>query len=226
MHCVLQGRNSYLSGKCGSRWLIKHGIFVRAELTTMAFPSPLHFDIALHTVLHRQVELKPTRASFEAAIQEMVLRMNPKLLYDTPTGHQPYERQWEDECYDAFRAMSDAKMTKQVGREYNQRAFLDIYVNSLEWGIELIRLGGGKRLDEHVRHFSQQDGRYRAIPMTEYVVLNFTDKVPTQRILDLYDEHVRHLVYNDGYTKVTVYRKDKTEENWDLIGHQGRTEYD
>ena len=206
--------------------LIKLGIFVREQLTTMAFPSPLHFDIALHTILHLHVELKPTRSSFEAAIQEMVLRMNPKLLYDTPTGHQPYERQWEDECYDAFRSMTDAKMTRQVGREYNQRAFLDIYVNSLQWGIELIRLGGGKRLDKHVGRFSQQEGRYCAIPMTEYVVLNLTNKVPTQQILDLYDDHVWHLVYNDGYTKVTVYRKDKTEENWDLIGHQRRTEYD
>jgi len=203
--------------------LIKLGIFVKAELTTMAFPSPLHFDIALHTILHRRVELKPTRASFEAAIQEMVLRMNPKLLYSTPSGHQPYERQWEDECYDAFRAMSDETVTKQCGREYNKRAFLDIYVDSLQWGIEL---GGGKRLDEHVRRFSQHDGRYREIPMTEYAVLNFTDKVPTQGTLDLYDDHVWHLVYNDGYTKVTVYRKDKTEENWDLIGHQGRTEYE
>ena len=153
--------------------LIKLGIFVRAELTTMAFPSPLHFDIALHTILRRQVKLQQTRSSFEAAIQEMVLRMNPKLFYGTPTGHQPYERQWEDECYDAFRAMSDAKITKQYGCEYNKHAFLDIYVESLQWGIELIRLGGGKKLDEHVRRFSQHGGRYCEIPMTEYLPPHF-----------------------------------------------------
>jgi hypothetical protein len=173
--------------------LVKLGIFVRAGLSILAFPSPLHFDLTLHTMHHRQIKLQQTRASFEAAIQEMVLRMDPKLLQGTPAGHQPFERQWEDECYNSFRAMSDEKVTKQVGREYNQRAYLDIYVEGLKWGIELIRLGGGKRLDEHVGRFSKHDGRYRNIPMQEYAVLNFTNEIPTRATLDLYID-VWHLV--------------------------------
>ncbi len=203
--------------------LIKLGIFVRAGLATLAFPSPLHFDVTLHNVRHRQVELEQTRPSFEAAIQEMVLRMDPKLLQGTPVGHQPFERQWEDECYNSFRAMSDEKVAKQVGHEYNQQAYLDIYVERLEWGIELIRLGGGKKLDEHVRRFSKHDGRYRNIPMREYAVLNFTNKAPTQATLNL-DPDVWYLVYNDRYTNITIYRKDRTKEDWDMIGYQGHTE--
>jgi hypothetical protein len=96
----------------------------------------------------------------QPGFQEMVLRMDPKLLQGTPAGHQPFERQREDECYNSFHAMSDEKVTKQVGREYNQRAYLDIYVEDLKWVIELIRLGGGKRLDKPVGLSSKHDGRY------------------------------------------------------------------
>ena len=217
-----QGNHPIPTNVLSAATLIKLGIFVRAGLATLAFPSPLHFDLTLHTVCHRQIKLQQTRPSFEAAIQEMVLRMDPQVLQGTPVGHQPFERQWEDECYNSFRAMSDEKVTKQVGREYNQRAYLDIYVEGLEWGIELIGLGNGKRLDEHVGRFSDHDGRYRYIPMREYVVLNFTNNAPTQEALDLYTD-VWHLVYNDRYTNISVYRKNRTMEIWDMI-YQGRTE--
>ncbi len=193
--------------------------------TSLAFPSPIHFDLTLYNVLHRGVMLKQDVASFEGALKEMVLRMNPKLLKDTtPNGQNPYERQWQDECVQCFRLMSGKNVKTEVGREFNQRAYLDMYVDGLQWGIELILRGGGKRLEEHVHRFRLTDGRYRRISMQQYAVLNFTDKVPDQPTLDTYD-HVWHLVYNATYTKVTVYRKDHTTDDWDLIGFQGRTEY-
>jgi hypothetical protein len=78
-------------------------------------------------VLHRKVKLKQNVASFEGALKEMVLRMNPKLLIDTtPGGQKPYERQWQDECVQCFRFMSGKNVKTEVGRNYNQRAYLDM----------------------------------------------------------------------------------------------------
>jgi len=134
--------------------------------------------------------------------------------------------QWQDDCVQCFRFMSGKNVKTEVGREFNQHAYLDMYVEDLQWGIELIRRGVGKRLEEHVPCFSLTDARYRRISMKQYAVLYFTDEVPNQATFDMYD-HVWHLVYNAGCTgtKVTVYRKDHTTEDWDLIGFQGRTEY-
>lgn len=51
--------------------LVKLGMFVKTSptaiggRTTVAFPSPLHFDLALYNVLHRTVELQQTAECFE-----------------------------------------------------------------------------------------------------------------------------------------------------------------
>jgi len=76
--------------------LIKNGVMDMTGMTTLAFPSPIHFDLTLYNVLHRGVTLKQNVASF---VKEMVLRMDPKLLENTaPNGQNPYEPQWQDEC--------------------------------------------------------------------------------------------------------------------------------
>ena len=211
--------------------LIKPGLFIKSSETTfsgqtmVAFPSPLHFDLVLYTLLHRKMELVQHRVCFEQALQEMVLRMSPKLLQDTtPIGHLPFEGQWQDECCTSFRAMAQRTITAQYGRKYNERAYLDLYVDDLEWGIELIRQGGGKKLEEHVRRFCSIDGRYRNIPMRNYATLNFTNQVPDDATLEMYD-HVWHLVYNEMYTEVTDHRKNRPPTKWYLIGHQSRHEY-
>ena len=234
IRCIVQykqGHRDFSAVAMKAVRLVKHGILIKTGvmdmtgITTLAFPSPIHFDLTLYNVLHRGVTLKQNVASFKDALKEMVLRMNPKLLKDTtPNGQNPYERQWQDECVQCFRFMTGKNVKTEVGREFNQRAYLDMYVDDLKWGIELIRCGAGKRLEEHVQRFSLTDGRYRRISMRQYAVLNFTDKVPDQPTLDMYDD-VWHLVYNATYTKVTVYRKDHTADDWDLIGFQGRTEH-
>jgi hypothetical protein len=68
-------------------------------------------------------------------------------------------------------------------------------------------------------------GKYRNIPMQQYAVLNFTCYQPNAASMDRYNENVYHLVYNKTYTEVTVYRKGRVAEDWNLIGYQGRTEY-
>ena len=53
----------------------------------------------------------------------------------------------EDDWCKSFRLMSIKVMKTEVGREFNQRPYLDMYVNDdLQWGLELIRRGSGKRL--------------------------------------------------------------------------------
>jgi len=200
--------------------LIKLGILIKSSettfsgLTMVAFPSPLHYDLVLYTVLHRQMKLDQTRDCFERTLKEMVLRMSPRLLQDTtPVDGIPYECQWQDQCCASFRAMSQSPITTQYDRQYNQRAYLDLYVNDLQWGIELIRQGGGKRLEEYVECFRSLDERYCNIPLEEYAVLNFTNQVPDNATLDIFD-HVWHLVYNETYTEVTVHRKDKPPAKW------------
>ena len=74
--------------------LIKRGILVKTGVismtgnTTLAFPSPIHFDLTLYNVLHREVTLKQSIVSFQGALKEMVLRMNPKVLKDSTTDGQ------------------------------------------------------------------------------------------------------------------------------------------
>jgi hypothetical protein len=213
--------------------LVKLGIFVKPSATasdgqtTVAFPSPLHFDLALHNVLHRTVELRPTRECFEQVLKELVLRMSPKVLQETtPCVDIPYEGQWQQECHRSFSSMSSTCLKTSVGREFKTRAFLDMYINAeFQWGIQLIREGDGRRLEEHFARF-QPGGRYSQITMRDYALIKLTSKVPNQSVLDRYDDHVWHLVYNDLCTKVAVYRKGIPYiDAWDLIGHQGRTEH-
>jgi hypothetical protein len=221
-----QGIREFQATALGAIRLIKLGLLIKTSTETitgqitLAFPSPLHFDLALHNFLRRRMRLRQNPHCFEQAIKEMMMRMSPRFLRDTV----PDEDQWQEECCKSLRSMTDKIVTTQVGRQFNQRAYLDMYVSDLKWGIELIRLGGGKRLDEHVRRFSEVDGRYRDIPMLQYAVLNFTANVPDQATLAKYDD-VWHLVYNNTYTQVTVYRKNRVIEVWNLIGCQGRTEY-
>jgi DNA polymerase III delta prime subunit len=212
--------------------LVKVGIFVKTaatgvnDRTRVAFPSILHFDLLLHNILHRPLDLHQSRDCFEHLLKELVLRMSPKVLRDTVMTNEkldPLESHWQGEVSRSFRTISDRVLRTSVGREFNQQAYLDLYVDDgLQWGIELVR--DGVQLGEHVGRF-RSDGRYRDIPMQQYAVLNFTHYQPNAITLDRYDENVYHLVYIDTYTEVTVYRKGKVAECWNLIGHQGRTEF-
>jgi hypothetical protein len=197
------------------------------DKTMVAFPSPVHFDLLLHNILNRKLDLLQNRHCFEHLLKEIILRISPKVMQDTtPARLAPLECQWQDEVSRSFRTISRNVLKRSVGREFNQRAFLDLYINDgLHWGIELIRDGDGKRLEEHVGRFRDPCGRYCEIPMQQYALLNFTHFIPPPDILNRYDENVYHLVYNNTYTAVTVYRRGRVPEEWNLIGHQGRTEY-
>ncbi len=213
--------------------LVKLGIFVKTAATavngetTVAFPSPVHFDLVLHNILNRKLVLLQSRHCFEQLLKEMVLRISPKVMQDTtPPRLVPLECHWQDEVSRSFRTISKKVLKRSVGREFNQHAFLDLYINDgLHWGIELIRDGDGKRLEEHVGRFRDPCGRYRDIPMQQYALLNFTQFIPHPDILKQYDENVYHLVYNNEYTEVAVYRRGSVVEDWNIIGHQGRTEF-
>ncbi len=112
-------------------------------------------------------------------------------------------------------------MKIDIGREFDERACLDMYIDDgLQWGIELIRLGGDKQLEECVGPRGFRD----RLPMQQYAVLYFTSELPSLEALDMYDD-VWYLVYNDVYTKVNVYRKGNiVGYDWDLIGYQACTE--
>jgi len=70
---------------------------------------------------------------------ELVLRMSPKVLLDTtPEGLAPLESRWQDELCQSFRKISTRTMGLGVGREFKQRAFLDVYINDLQWGVKKV----------------------------------------------------------------------------------------
>ena len=146
--------------------LVKLGIFVKTAATavngetTVAFPSPIHFDLLLHNILHRKLDLLQSRHCFEQLIKEIVLCISPKIMQET-TPHRlvPLECHWQDEVSQSFRTISKQVLKRSVGREFNQQAFLDLYINDgLQWGIELIRDRDGKRLEEHVGRFRDPCG--------------------------------------------------------------------
>jgi hypothetical protein len=77
--------------------LIKCGILIKTSATitqnmTLAFPSPIHFDLTLFNLLHHKVMPEQNVGSFEGALKEMVLRMNPKLLKGTNCANRSWPR--------------------------------------------------------------------------------------------------------------------------------------
>ena len=89
---------------------------------------------------------------FEQLLKEMVLRNSPQVMQDTtPTRLVPLECHWQDEVSWSFQKISKNVLKRSVGQEFNQWAFLNLYIDDgLHWGIELIRDGDGKWLEEHV----------------------------------------------------------------------------
>jgi hypothetical protein len=74
VQCIVlykQGSREFSVKKPDVAELVKLGIFVNTSPTAIgaqtkvAFPSPLHFDLALYNVLHRTVELRQTTECFE-----------------------------------------------------------------------------------------------------------------------------------------------------------------
>jgi len=109
------------------------------------------------------MQLQQNHNGFEQLLRELVLRMSPKVLLNTT--QVPLECPWQDQISQSFRTISSSVNLKtSVGSEFGQRAFLDLYIDGFQWGVELIREGQGKRLEEHEGRF-RPNGRYHGILM-------------------------------------------------------------
>ena len=138
--------------------LVKLSIFVKTTTTvvndkmTIAFSSPVHFNLLLHNILNWKLVLLQSHHCFEQLLKKMVLHNTPKVMQDTtPPRLVPLKCHWQDKVSWSFQKISKKVLKRSVGQEFNQWAFLNLYIkDGLHWGIELIRDGDGKQLEEHV----------------------------------------------------------------------------
>ena len=148
IRCIVlykQGHHDFPAVALEAVRLVKQGILIKTGAitvignTTVAFPSPMHFDLTLHNVLHCRVTLEQNVVSFEGALKEMVLRMNPKLLKDNT------------------RPSVSCQAKTEFGRKFNQCAYLNMYVNNdgLQWGIDMA-------LENDLRNIQTASVRLRA----------------------------------------------------------------
>ncbi|KAF8461628.1 hypothetical protein BDZ91DRAFT_850990 [Kalaharituber pfeilii] len=121
---------------------------------------------------------------------------------------RPREAIFQDEFYRATssllpRALIAVPECGDVGR-------IDFFVPHVRWGIEIARFS--QDLDEHVDKFSS-GGSYAAWGLREWVLLNFTNKVPKRQRENagiIADGGLYHVLMTENYTMIEVVRDDGT----------------
>ena len=152
--------------------------------------------------------------------------INPKIMWDAMNARLvPLECHWQDEVSQSFWMISKKVLKRFVGKEFNQQVFLNLYINDgLHWG-----------------DWAYQGWRWKvawgacgAFLQSLWVISWHPNAIvdphihpvhPTPGYSEAYDENVYRQVYNDAYMEVTVYQKGSVVEDWNLIGHQGQTEF-
>jgi hypothetical protein len=147
--------------------------------------------------------------TFEEFLLRTIERMRPSILRQSlgrGSGSQSHlhEVTWQMEWYRTAvtAAPIGAAVSPNVGATFGAEGFLDFYVDGgLCWGFEMLR--EGNRMAEHARRF-EVDGRYNAIPLKEWAVIDFRHEL--KRVSSLRD-HFWYALYTDDYTHVTIQRR-------------------
>lgn len=132
-----------------------------------------------------------------------------------------WEAQWQSTFYAATVGLlpPGTVISPEVGKIFDADGRVDFIIDSnLCWGVELTR--NGSRLNAHLARF-EPGGIYHGLvakgKVKDWVVLDFCLKAPSQQPQDA---HVWHLVYDQGYTKVTIHRHGRHPYVINFLGAQ------
>jgi hypothetical protein len=94
-----------------------------------------------------------------------------------PGGIQrPLEAQYQDEFYRSCRICANGLIVTFLESGIMNPARADIYLPANAWGVELVR--EGDLLDQHSGRFSQEASYMTALPVSDYIILDFRSTSP------------------------------------------------
>ncbi|KAL4781842.1 hypothetical protein BJX76DRAFT_359516 [Aspergillus varians] len=135
----------------------------------------------------------------------------PRLLISNPA---PLEDQYQKEFYRCLFLLLDGHVVispKFVIKTGTKGGTIDFLVAEKRWGLELLR--DHDRLLQHMQRF-EQGGQYFSMieqgKMEQYVVLDFTDKMPQKSHAE-FQGHLYHVVFSENYRAVRVINADLSE---------------
>jgi len=127
-------------------------------------------------------EMRSTPSSLINFIMELLPLFSKSQLQDLHSGGKdgrPLERSFQMEFFRcAYAALGSQRgiCHADVGAVFGSAGALDFYIDTdLQWGIELLR--DSDRLQQHQERFTTRTGIYSMIPLKDWVLLNFVERV-------------------------------------------------
>jgi hypothetical protein len=110
-----------------------------------------------------------------------ISKFSPKRLADEgrigPSGIlRPLETQYQDEFYRTCCICSSSLIMTFPESGIMKPGRADFYIPGDEWGVELVR--DGDALDQHFGRFSQEGSYMTALPVSDYIILDFCSTSP------------------------------------------------
>lgn len=155
-----------------------------------------------------------TELNYDSPLQlalDAIRRFQPRQLSDAPRSLigniSPLEDQYQKEFYRCLFPLLDGHVImspEYVIKAGSNGGTIDFLVAQKKWGLELLR--DRDRISQHMARFGP-DGQYFTMiqggEMEQYVVLDFTDKLP-QKARPEFRGYLYHVVFSENYRKVNV----------------------
>jgi len=125
------------------------------------------------------------------------------------------EDAWDKEFYRvlANNLTCACHISSQAGQSFSdeqskrKEEALDFYIDGkLQWMIEFIV--EGRRLVEHVERFDRAKGRYKKIPMKDWLIVDMRKKKVEEKTMK---KNVMYVIYGDDLTEATVKQVNKKD---------------
>jgi hypothetical protein len=136
---------------------------VEWKLFEMLPAAPIQAGNILNFMITTISEFSPKRLAAEGRIG--------------PSGFQrPLETQYQDEFYRSCCICSKGLIVTFPESGIMKSGRADFYIPANGWGVELVR--DGNLLHQHSGRFSQQASYMTALPVSDYIILNFCSIFP------------------------------------------------
>jgi len=152
-----------------------HRWYVEWKLFDMLPAVPIQADNILKFVITMISEFSPKRLAAEGRIG--------------PSGfRRPLETQYQDEFYRSCRTCSKGMVVTFPESGIMKSGQADFYIPANEWGVELVRDGN---LHQHSGRFSQEASYMTALPVSDYIILDFCSTSPQEAHPGRHNSHCK-----------------------------------
>lgn len=197
--------------------------FASIQFASRAVELAAAYSIFLPPIPYTVIECPSSLLQLvERAIQLIdVVQLRETESYSVATG-QPLERQWQFLLYAPLVHLlkSTSIISIDVGHSFGDNGFLDFYINSeLRWGLEILR--EGRLLPEHYDRLNGANGRYRHIPLRDWLVVDFRSRRPLPTTLQRYPKTL-FVLYDSSacFSTMTLVMHGRQEKTVSLMDAQ------